>query len=66
MKFQFPTLTGNLIVMAFSSGVYYPTSLSDSKNNTYTNTGVVLTTDACIKITPLAPLAIQHSWLPPT
>lgn len=50
MKFQFPTLTGNLIVMAFSSGVYYPTSLSDSKNNTYTNTGVVLTTDACIKI----------------
>jgi hypothetical protein len=50
MKFQFPTLTGNLIVMAFSSGVYYPTSLSDSKNNTYTNTGVVLTTDPCIKI----------------
>ncbi|HEY6265627.1 MAG TPA: fibronectin type III domain-containing protein [Candidatus Acidoferrum sp.] len=50
MKFQFPTLTGNLIVMAFSSGVYYPTSLSDSRNNTYTNTGVVVTTDPCIRI----------------
>jgi hypothetical protein len=50
IRFQFPTLSGNLIVMAFSSGAYYPTSITDSNNNTYTNTGSVLTSDPCIKI----------------
>jgi hypothetical protein len=50
VKFQFPTLSGNLIVMAFSSGAYYPTSMTDSKNNTYTYAGGVLTSDPCVKI----------------
>ncbi len=50
VKFQFPTLSGNLIVMAFSSGAYYPTSITDSKNNNFTYTGGVLTSDPCVKI----------------
>lgn len=50
VAFQFPTQDGNLIAIAESAGVYYPTSITDSKGNSYVNTGGVVTTDPCVQI----------------